>query len=223
MQNDGVTPDELMSIGEDDVTNQETQRTGGTITCRQCGIPKPPSEFSGSSVVCRGCVPFFLSMRQAEVNEVSFTKLISPDFDQRMEELRKSGVPQIVDGVQKASAALGRTSTEITAELIRKLMTGEPVATASGAPIDVKSLTRLVEMLQRAEIKHDETLGKGNPFESADTQELHAVMVDSCVDEMTRNMELRISVIRSLYQRVPTFLQEMMDLIEGEGFDVSDN
>lgn len=132
---------------------------GDLFACHQCGIPKRESEFNGSSILCRICAHQVTMAKNAEVTEEDVRKT---KYDIALDRLRDSQEPAVPGGVQKAHQILdGKTSSELLAELLRDMRDGQK---PDGSPIwiarDPKLYARSLELLQRAEFKHDDSLKK---------------------------------------------------------------
>lgn len=184
--------------------------TGNLFACFRCGIPKPRSEFgdSESSIACHTCAPLLIPREATEED------LRKKRFDSTIDRLRDSQDPAIPGGVQKAHEILGgKTSTELIAEFLVEIKTGQTVdkSGSSFLPRDGKLYARGMEMLQRAEIRHDEFLRDRPPVGNISYEEAQAISIDTFINEMTRDRALRNRVLGILYNQCPDLISELMD------------
>jgi len=196
-----------------DTITRETLRigTGELFACHSCGIPKRETEFEGDSILCRICAPRVMNAKNIEVTEEDVRKT---KYDIALDRLRDSQEPAVPGGVQKAHAILGgSTSSELLAEIIRDMRDGQtPDGNASWVPRDPKMYNRSLELLQRAEFKHDDALKKADPASALTYEEIRSLSIDTIVQEMIRDRELRIKVLGILYERCPNLIDELMQV-----------
>lgn len=202
-----------MSEIESDTITRESLRigTGDLFACYVCGIPKRESEFEGSSVLCRICAARHIAAKNTEVTGEDLRKT---KFDVALDQLRNSQEPAVPGGVRKAHEILGgKTSSELLAEVASELRDGKGI---DGKPTwiqrDGKLYTRTLELLQRAEFKHDDALKKQDPASILSYDEVRSLSLDTIVQEMIRDRELRMKVLGILYERCPDLINDMMNV-----------
>lgn len=185
--------------------------TGELFACHSCGIPKREMEFEGGSILCKVCAPRVMNAKNIEVTEEDVRKT---KYDIALDRLRDSQEPAVPGGVQKAHTILGgSTSSELLAEVIRDMRDGQkPNGDASWIPRDPKMYNRSLELLQRAEFKHDEALKKADPASALTYEEIRSLSIDTIVQEMIRDRELRIKILGILYERCPNLIDELMQV-----------
>jgi len=196
----------------DTITREDLRiGTGELFACTICGIPKRASEFEGSSILCRICAPRMMNAKNAEVTDEDVRKT---KYDIALDRLRDSQEPAVPSGVRKAHEILGgQTSSELLAEIIRDMRDGQkPDGDGSWIPRDPKMYNRSLELLQRAEFKHDEALKKADPASALTYDEIRSLSIDTIVQEMIRDRELRIKVLGILYERCPNLIDELMQV-----------
>lgn len=203
-----------------DNNTQSSQRIGNTIVCLECGLPKRPEEYNEDSAVCRKCVPLTLARQRASITREDLNKT---RFDLALDQLRQSGDPAVAMGVRLAHQTLGKTSTEIIAQVIEETCLGiatAPDGTKVPAPkADFKTQARFLELFQRAEIKHDEALKGENPYKNIDHKDIESVVIDSLLEQMIESREKRLRILRILKDRVPDILGDMMEVCEIQTID----
>jgi hypothetical protein len=152
-----------------------------------------------------------MNAKNAEVTEEDVRKT---KYDIALDRLRDSQEPAVPGGVQKAHTILGgSTSSELLAEVIRDMRNGQqPNGDATWIPRDPKMYNRSLELLQRAEFKHDEALKKADPASVLTYDEIRSLSVDTIVQEMIRDRELRIKVLGVLYERCSNLIDELMQV-----------
>lgn len=184
---------------------RDAYRIGDSIVCRHCRLPKHKDLFEPRSVVCRECVPDYLAAQRSVVTVEDTQKTT---FQLALEAMQQSQTPAIPEGVAKARKILrGRTSTELLADSIRRTLKAKKLK----LPINEKLLNQQLQMLQRAELEHDNALkGQKSTVEGMTTDQLNAIMVDRCVNEMIESKELRSKILKILVERVPTFYEEVL-------------
>jgi len=194
---------------------QQQQAFGANIVCEQCGVPLPPSKFDGDSIVCQPC------MKQlAKRQEV----LITPEdaqqnrISQKLEELRKTSDPSVINGYDKAEDILGCSPQEIAAEILMEMrdpgrgrsdLTEEQRA---ALPKDYKTMKGYTDILQKAQFKRDEQLIGTDPFESASPEQLRATILKGVLDHAHDDRSLRMQLIRGFAARCDTFFDEVMEV-----------
>lgn len=202
-----------MSDGETPSLTLESLRigTGNLYECINCGIPKKRDEFQGESLACLTCAPKMIAQRQGEVTEELLRKT---KFDLAREELQDSHTPVIPDGVSKAHVILGgKSSSELLAEIAHEIRTGKGLdEKPSFLPRDGRLYLRTVEALQRAEVHHDNFLKSQPPAASIGYEEARAISIDTFVQEITRDKQLRKKILGILYERCSDLISELMEV-----------
>jgi len=135
-------------------------------------------------------------------------------FDLAREELQDSQTPAIPDGIRKAHEILkGKSSSELLAESIVELRSGKNVdGKDTFLPRDGKLYVRMLETLQRAEIKHDDFLKSQPPATNITYEEATRLSIDTIIQEMIRDRKLRLEVLGILYQRCPSLIDDVMEV-----------
>ena len=153
-------------------------------------------------------------MMNAKNAEVTDEDVRKTKYDIALDRLRDSQEPAVPSGVRKAHEILGgQTSSELLAEIIRDMRDGQkPDGDGSWIPRDPKMYNRSLELLQRAEFKHDEALKKADPASALTYDEIRSLSIDTIVQEMIRDRELRIKVLGILYERCPNLIDELMQV-----------
>lgn len=183
-------------------------RIGNSILCRHCGFPKPQSEFKPNAVVCNECVPQFRAIQRAAVTEDEVNKTA---YQLALERLQQTSTPAIPGGVKKANQILGKTSSEVIAEALKRQLD----SLDKGVPVNEKLIKELALGLQKAEIEHDHALkGQGDAFAGMSTDQLTAIMLDRAINEMIESVDMRKRIMTILMNRVPTFYEEMLSLAQ---------
>lgn len=200
-------------MSDDPTVTLESLRvgTGNMFACIRCGVPKKREEFLGESIACRSCAGKMLANSQAQVTGEDLRKT---RFDLAREELQESQTPAIPDGVRKAHEILnGKSSSELLAESIIELRTGKDAeGKATFLPKDGKLFVRMLETLQRAEIKHDDFLKSQPPATNITYEEATRLSIDTIIQEMIRDQKLRLEVLSILYQRCPSLVDDIMSV-----------
>lgn len=199
-------------MSDDPTVTLESLRvgTGNMFACIRCGVPKKREEFLGESIACRSCAGKMLANSQAQVTGEDLRKT---RFDLAREELQDSQTPAIPGGVRKAQEILGKSSTELLAESIIELRSGKDVeGKATFLPRDGKLYIRMLETLQRAEFKHDDFLQSQPPSTNITYEEATRLSIDTIIQEMIRDKQLRLEVLSILYQRCPSLIDDVMEV-----------
>lgn len=200
-------------MSDDPTVTLESLRigTGNLFSCIKCGVPKKREEFLGESIACRSCAGRMLANSQAQVTGEDLRKT---RFDLAREELQDSQTPAIPDGIRKAHEILkGKSSSELLAESIVELRSGKNVdGKATFLPRDGKLYVRMLETLQRAEIKHDDFLKSQPPATNITYEEATRLSIDTIIQEMIRDRKLRLEVLTILYQRCPSLIDDVMEV-----------
>lgn len=196
-----------------DHVTQESLRigTGDLFACYKCGIPKTKSEFEGESITCRVCSLRIMNHRDAEITETDLNKT---KFEIAREQLMETQEPAVPGGVQRAHKILGnKTSTELLAEVARDMSKGVgPDGQPSWVGRDPKLFIRTLELLQRSEFKHDDFLSTRPPANDLSYEEIRALSIDTIIQEMIRDRELRLKVFEILYSQCPGMIDEIMQV-----------
>lgn len=192
----------------------KAHRIGASLVCKHCGIPKAKKHFEEKSVVCKQCAPNFIALQRGSITQEDVKKT---HFELALDALRQTQTPALPTGVRNAKEILGgKTSTEILAEAISVTLNKHlPEEEQKFTPIDQHLLTRQLELLQRAEIKSDDSL-KHAPPATADmsTEQLTAIMIDRAVNEMVHDRTLRQKILKLMFERVPEFPGEVHTLMK---------
>jgi hypothetical protein len=194
--------------------SRENQRVVGAVdqfVCIKCGIPKHLTEFNGESLACIPCASRILANSQSQVSAEDLRKT---KFDIAREELQETQAPAIPGGIRKAHEILnGKSSSELLAESIVELRTGKDAnGKQTFLPQDGKLYVRMLETLQRAEIKHDEFLKSQPPTANISYEEATRLSIDTIVQEMIRDRRLRLEILGILYQRCHDLIGDIMEV-----------
>jgi len=196
--------------------SQESQAVGERIVCFECGMILLPEDFPGDSIVCQDCTPKVIKRREAVVTPEDY--LLSK-FEKQINALKETAEPQLVPGVQRASAILGRSPQEIMAEQVKAILS--PLDAAGGIgnltseqlaalPVDRKLLSRYLKMLQDAQVEADKQLSDtGNPYGNMTPDELRGVMLKGATEHAAADIELRMKLIRAMAEQCDTFFDEV--------------
>lgn len=205
----------MMTATAEDIA---TQQFGQNRVCEECGIAKDPdAAFSRDSVVCKTCVPKVLKRREASISIEEHRK---NEFSGKLRELRKSGEPQVVNGIRKALDILGESPQEVAAKCVVELRDpGKGRADLSpeqlaALPVDYKVLHGYLRMLQEAQVIHDKQLEGHNPFEDMSADELRSVVLKGTIDQCKTDRDLRMQLIRAFSTACSTFFEEVMEVAQ---------
>lgn len=185
---------------------------GNQFSCQKCLGILDRDQFEGDSIYCRKCVPLVLSTLHAEVTGEDVRK---SKFELARQQMQDTATPAIPEGVQKARDILGKTSTELVAEMLYEIRNGQkPDGTKTFLPQDPKLFKQGLELLQRAEKQHDEFLRRLPPPPGVTYEEAQAIAIDTFIGEVTRDSALRLKVLRILYDRVPSLIDELTQVAQ---------
>ncbi len=193
------------------ITERPTQEDltipgGKRISCFICSVPKDPSEFLGDSVICTSCD----DMRKSFMDK-SITEQQGTFFEQALKHLRKTSVPALPAGVQAAKSIVGATSTELLANLIRKILyLDDSEEEREGKQVNTKALMNAINLYQKAEIAHDAQLTETNSYQGIDPEDLSAALQQHVIKKMTTDESFKRWIITEMIERVPGFLQDVV-------------
>lgn len=189
---------------------QDVQRVPGSsrIVCFICSVPKEPSEFLGDSVICKPCD----DMRKTFMDK-SMTEQQGTFFEQALKHLRKTSVPALPAGVQAAKSIVGKTSTELLADTIRKILyLDEPAEVRSSKQVNVKQLLSAISLYQKAEVAHDQQLTESNAYQGLDPEDLTAALQKHVLKKMIDDETFKRWLIMEMIERVPGFLHDVVSI-----------
>ena len=129
-------------------------------------------------------------------------------FQDAMKELRNSSEPLLISGVQRAMEKLGQSPQEMMADLVL-----EPNDT-QGLPKNNKLIAYLLELLQDAQIIHDNQLSGADPFDGMEVEELRATILKGTIEHAKSDKDLRAHMIGAFLDACPTFLDEVLEVAE---------
>lgn len=187
--------------------------TGTLYECKGCGFLKPKSQFTdGVNGKCDKCQQRREIVMRAGLSQEDIEQ---KKFDLALEELRDSQSPAIPRGVQRAHEILGgKTSTELVAEMVVAIRDGHNPdgSESSWMKRDPKLYKQGLELLQRAEKAHDDFLKQKPPDPGLTWEQAQTVALDTVIQELTTSKETRMKVFSILYQRVPSLIDEILQI-----------
>ena len=193
-----------------------SQQFGDNIVCLECGVPKEPDKFPADSAICRHCTPKVL--KRAEL-PISPHDRFADRYDQQLKKLRETSQNQMINGVHKGLEILDESPQEIMATLINEMrgvapgQDGLSAEQIAALPKDYRTIGVYLKLFQVAQAISDKQLSDhGNPFETMKAEDLRAMMLKGTCDHIRSDCELRLQVIRTFVEEIPTFLNEVMQV-----------
>lgn len=203
-------------MSEETTTASEQNSIANIVVCLECGLPKKPDHYVTGSAVCKRCTPVVL--KRAEM-PISAEDRFRDRYEKQLAELRQTAQNQMVTGVHKGMEILGESPQEIMATMINEMRGNAPgqedlsPEMVAALPKDYKTIGHFLKMLQEAQTISDKQLSDaGNPFEQMSSDDLRAMMLKGATDHIQSDCELRLQVIRSFMDTIPTFLNEVMQI-----------
>lgn len=202
-------------MADETITADENQ-IADVVVCLECGLPKGRQQYVNGSAVCKRCTPVVL--KRAEM-PISAEDRFRDRYEKQLAELRQTAQNQMVTGVHKGIDILGESPQEIMATMINEMRGNAPgqeelsPEMVAALPKDYKTIGHFLKMLQEAQTISDKQLSDaGNPFEQMSSDDLRAMMLKGATDHIKSDCELRLQVIRSFMDTIPTFLNEVMQV-----------
>jgi hypothetical protein len=192
------------------------------IFCAECGIPKIKESFDEGSVICKTCIPI-------AANRLRLAESIAADknrgtFSDTIEKLRRESSPYVPGGVQKMNEKLkGKSVYEYVAETFLELR-GDHLfeSERKSIPRDFRAEVNLLKLMHEANKAHDDALTEKSTVVAGLPQgELESIMIETAVEQMAINRELRMKIFRALYQRIPDFIAEILESAGHETLEVA--
>lgn len=210
-----LSKDGLTSVNLEDI---DRLTVGDRIFCAECGVPKVKESFEAGSMICRACIP--ITAKRLKVAQSVATR---GTFSDTIEKLKRDSAPYVPGGVQKMNDKLkGKSVYEFVAETFLELR-GDHLfeSERKSIPRDFRAEVNLLKLMHEANKAHDDALtDKDLGIAGLPQAELESIMIETAVEQMAINRELRLRVFRALYQRVPDFIGEILECAGQETLEV---
>lgn len=197
--------DEVLPSGKAQESLRSQLILGDKLCCWFCSLPKDMDQYTGDSIVCNHCLPDL-------VRKIEATKLAvsGRGFSVQMEKLRQSSEPEFINEVDKMFAAMQGKDMSLGEETVNmySTLTGKdlPEDEKKHFIADNKTAARLINLMWDAAHKRDASLSSSNPFEGISEKDLLGTALQSVIDSMLTDEEFAMSVVSTMYDRYPGFL-----------------
>ena len=201
--------------------NIDRLTVGDRIFCAECGIPKVRESFDDGAMICRSCIP--ITAKRMKVAQSVASEKNRGSFSETIEKLKRESSPYVPGGVQKMNDKLkGRSVYEFVAETFLELRGDHLFESERKAlPRDFRAEVNLLKLMHEANKAHDDALtDKDSGIAGLPQAELESIMIETAVEQMAINRELRLRIFRALYQRVPDFIGEILESAGQETLEV---